>query len=174
MNPDVLFWGCLVLAFLAGVGVIPTIGLFRYREPVFLPRKPEPAEPPLSEEGPKREPRHAAPVTSHHGYDTMDVLAAGWQAAQEHQEQLGAGFTMRACGAMPAGTNEAAGWRCVKPAGHPYLHETATGGAWGDNTFGQDPSMLGGEDGTWTPDPARHPYPAEPYAAGPLPAGGSV
>ncbi len=166
MNPDVLLWGCLVLAYLAGVGTIPTIGLFRYREPVslFPPYKPEPAEPAPapSDESPKREPRHAAPITSHHGYDTMDVLAAGWEAAQEHHDQMpSVGFTMRVCGAIPSGTNEAAGWRCVKPAGHPYMHETAEGAAW---------APVGGADGTWTPDPYGYPYPVPDQ----LPAGGSA
>jgi hypothetical protein len=39
------------------------------------------------------------------------------------------------CGAAPRGVNAPRWWRCAKPTGHPYLHETETGGAWGDNTF---------------------------------------
>jgi hypothetical protein len=40
------------------------------------------------------------------------------------------------CGAVttPVGTNVPEQWRCARAVGHPYLHETEDGGAWGGST----------------------------------------
>jgi len=162
-----------MMAFAAGTGTLAVVLLLRpprgtrANDQARL-RRPAPAAAAEPTEPPR---------TVHHGFDTMDVLAAGWEAAQE---QLGAGFTMRACNAAPAGASAPAEWRCVKPAGHLYLHETATGGAWGDSTFeppqpgeAADPEELAwhgnevgpgvfADQGGWVSGPCLDPLPPQP------------
>jgi hypothetical protein len=154
---SVLYWSLIVVTYLAGVGTPGIIQWFRQPHPGTRVR----AEAEAGRPAPVAAAEPAPPRTVHHDYDTMDVLAAGWAAREDHGLHA-----LRACGAAPGGTSAPADWRCVKPAGHLYLHETGTGGSWDDNTFeppgppwpasnddsaGWVSGSTGGAAGTWQP-----------------------
>lgn len=162
MSLSVLYWSLIVVTYLAGVGTPGIIQWFRQPHPGTRAKDETEAGRPA----PVAAAEPAPPRTVHHDYDTMDVLSAGWAAHEDHGLRA-----LRPCGAAPGGVSAPTDWRCVKPAGHLYLHETGTGGSWGDNTFEHPPvpapewpagtdgsagwrsGPAGGEAGTWQPQP---------------------
>lgn len=153
MSLSVLYWLLILVTYVAGVGTWPIVQ--QVRQPHRGTRIRDEADAGRPAPVAAAEPAVSA-RTIHHDYDTMDVLAAGWAAREDHGLRA-----LRPCGAAPAGINAPAEWRCVKPVGHLYLHETGTGGAWDDGTFeptgvdepGWRSGPSGGNTGTWQPQP---------------------
>ncbi len=168
MSFSVLYWLVVLMTYLAGAGTMAVIWWFRQPHPGTRARDEAEAVRPAPVAAAEPEPEPAPPRTLRHSYDTMDVLEAGWAARDTSDALRG---SIKVCGAAPGGINAPPDWRCVKPAGHLYLHETAAGGSWGDNTFeppvpapswpaDNDDSAGwvsgpagGGNTGTWQPQP---------------------
>lgn len=117
-----------IVALVLGASSIGAIAMLGRRPPLAQRWRHEPEPEPM--------PAPLAPVLELDGRRPLDDALPVYAYPPPDTASLRA-LPAEWCGATPEGENAPRGWICTKLAGHfPHtLHETDTGGTWGDHTF---------------------------------------